>query len=463
MTSRRRWRPAQAAAALAVLLSCARFARATLPDELGSALIVLPGAKNVQTRSAEGGSGTSYDLDVPFPAAAPILEIVKRLEKLGWTALKEDSFNPGIPTSMVRGWTSFIDASKPVRVRRYSWASDWADSRGDRAYYVFRYEAPEAGQTPLRSLKVMGSVVPADLHRRMEADASRAMKSHDRASPRGVPLPPGVEGAGHNVLEASAGDAFLASGPGGEAVVQITGTPGDQVAYRWRFRPPDGKEAGGSVPLSATLQAGPFRLSWMPRSPFTRKDGLGGVGYHAEAMDLIPIPGDQFESLDLGQAHALATLLPDRNARYAAVRPPSAERKGDRLNAFMEAGRGVSLGPGRALLLRGDRGAAVVDILEPQLRSVKYRWRFRENPSRAETSGQAEASESPFPELKAGPYVLLWQMGSLSKERDAAGTRILSWSADVKYLPEDVSVETIPAEDFSKLDLARTSANARRP
>jgi hypothetical protein len=447
--------PTLASGLLAAVLACPRGARAAPSNALSEALIVLPGAANVQRDSRMGASAASYEMNVAFPASGPILEIVTRLAKLGWTPLKEDSFNPGIPTSMVRSWTSFVDASKAGRRRRYSWASEWRDTKGDRVHYAFRYEAPEESQRPLLRLAVSASAVPSELEDRVE----RYLGSNPA---RSFPTPLS-EGPGRTVLDAAVGGAFLASGPAGEAVFRITGTSGEQVAYRWRFRAPDGSETRDAVPVSSTLRAGPFRLFWMSHSPVGSKRGGAGVGYSADEMDLIPVPGEQFETLDLGQVHALATLLPDRNRWYAEPVPRPERAYQDRLVSLMEAGNAVRLGPGRALLVRGPRGSGVIEIVEPELRSVKYRWRFRGAGSDWDSSGKSEASDSPFPNLRVGPYSLQWQMRSVSKRKDDQGTRITDWIADVKYLPEEFTVQTIPAEEAAKRDLGSAATPAKAP
>ncbi len=438
-----------ASAVLAALLGCGRDAAARPPSGLDDALIVLPDAENVRRQTHGDARSASYELNAPFPAAGPILEIVKRLEKLGWTPLKEDSLNPGTPTSMVRGWTSFVDARKPEHVQRYSWASDWKNSGDDRASYAFAYEAPETSKAPLVRLSVRASVYPAELGARMQSEAARLSAQYNR-----IQGPPDDEGSVRTALEARVGSAFLVSGPEGEALLKVTGTTGEQVAYRWRFREPGGKETSGAVPVSATLRAGPFRLFWMPHSPFARTNDGFSVGF-AGGVDVIPLPGDSFESLDLAQAHALATLFPDRNEQMARVTPRFEREGGGRLIALMEAGSSITLGPDRALLVQGPQGRGVIEVVEPSLKSVKYRWRFRGASSNSDTSGETEDSESPFPTLRVGPYSLQWEMRSVSEMRDEKGSRVTGWSADVKYLPEELTVETIPAGDAPKVDLRK--------
>jgi hypothetical protein len=205
------------------------------------------------------------------------------------------------------------------------------------------------------------------------------------------------------------------------------------------------------------LTAGPYRLLWVPHSRLSsaaEKDGA--IGYFAD-VDVIPIPREQFGGLDLGQAHALMTLLPDRDRRLAAAasaRPAEADVRRD---AILEAGKSRTLDSGRALLVQGPKGSGVIEIVHPGTDSVKYRWRFRATTASADASGEAEASEQPFPELRVGPYSMQWQVRSMSEVPAETG-RATGWSADVKYLSEEFSLATIPAGDATRVDLAALSA-----
>lgn len=453
--SRSRWLLPWAAAVLAAWPGCGRTETASLAQSAAAAadatpeLIVVAGAKNVMRASRSGVGSLEYELDAEFPAAAPILDVVKRLQALGWTALKEDPINPGIPTSMVRSWTSYVDASRPARRREYRWTSEWQEAKGHRVTYAFRYESAEHPVEPLRHLFVAAGSYPAELTRRLEFDSRRAGEEFARSHPG----PPPDDDGGQTVLPAQTGDAFLVSGPAGEAVVQVTDRPGGQVAYRWRFRDASGKTESGSVPVSAMMSAGPFALSWQSRDPFERREDLGAVGYPASAMTLLPVPGGQFETLDLAAVHALATLLPDRNERYRRGPTPGADAPGGPIMAMMTSGSSLELHRGQALLVQGKVGTGVIIILEPDMRSVKYRSRFLETGSKKESSGELVATDSPFPILKVGPYSLQWWMRRVEKVSDERGTRLGEWSGEAKYLPEEVTVAVIPDALAERLQL----------
>lgn len=449
------------AAALAAWVACALPARATAkgdaPEPAAAALIVLPGARDVHRSSREGALGVSYRLEADFPAAGPIVDVVKRLRRRGWIPLIEDPRNAWMATSMSRGWTSFVDASDAAPIRTYSWWSEWTNLGGDHVSYAFRYEAPEHGRTALRSLSVAAGFYPARLARELKEQATSAAEAFartHRAEASAHPEPASVR----TMLAARAGDAFLLSGPAGDAVVRIAARRGDQVAYEWRFRAPAGSESSGSIGESAAIAAGPLHVFWLPRSPMSSSGEDEGAVAFVSGVDVIPIPGVQFEALDLGQAHALATLVPERNQRLAA-----AALRGEadvRRDAIREAGKSATLAAGRAILVQGRDGSGVIEILRPGAESVQYRWRFRASAASADASGEAEASERPFPELRVGPYFLQWQVRSLS---DVSGEAAASWSADVRYLPEELSLATIPAGDATRVDLAAVSTRRISP
>ena len=447
------------AATLAAWLACGGPGPATALGDSGdaaaAALIVLPGARDLHRSSRQAARSIRYRIEAEFPAAGPIVDIVKRLKQRGWIPLGEDPLNALAATSLLRGWTSFVDASGTTPVRIYNWWSEWTNLGGDHVSYGFRYEEPAHGGSALRSLSVAAGFYPAPLARQLKEEATRAAEVFARTHRAEAAARPD-EGRVRTILPARAGDAFLVSGPAGEAAVRLTGTSGEQVAYKWRFRKPAGSESSGSIAEASTITAGPFRLFWLPRSPLASTgEKEAAVGYLA-GVDVIPIPGEQFASLDLGQAHALATLLPDRNRRLAEAASTAGEVDFLR-DAILEAGKSRKVESGRALLVQGPKGSGVIEILQPGIESVKYRWRFRPSTASTDASGEAEASERPFPELRVGPYSMQWEARSISEVPDKAEGRATGWSADVKYLSEEFSLATIPAGDATRIDLAAVS------
>jgi hypothetical protein len=233
----------------------------------------------------------------------------------------------------------------------------------------------------------------------------------------------------------------------------VTSAGAGQVGYRWRFREPAGAQTSGAVALASGFQGGPFHLGWTPR-PLVDQDAVGGVEYYPEEMDLLPLPAGHFETLDLAQVHNLATLLPERNARYGRFRLAPEEAGRDLTGALLVSGKVAPIRMGEALLVSGPQGRGVVEIDEVKSRSIRYRWRFRGATS-PEKSGVAEdPGESPLPSIRVGPYAVLWMLHSVTNFRDERTHGTTDWTAEIRYLPEEVSVTIIPAAQAANVDLS---------
>ena len=433
------------------LFGCHRAQSVESGKPAAAELLILAGVTDVKQQSNQGVGSVSYEMQAPFPAAAQIAEILTHMSGLGWVPLKEDSLNPGIPTSIVRGWTSFIDASKPKRVRRWGWSGEWRSKRGDITSYRFAYEAPETATEPLSHVRVSGSLVPAEIERRIEDELKRRSPQHQ---PQRSALPPGFpdEGFIRTVLDARLKDCFLASNHLGDAVVQVVGMDGAQVSYRWKFLGAGHEgETSGTAPSSSSIQAGPFHLAWS--SPVT-DETASGVGYYPAEMSLIPLPADSFESIDLAQVRRLATLTPETTERYRGFHVPPEQAAHDRTSALFIAGKTAPIHMGEAFLISGEQGRAVVEIENVTMKSVRYHWRFRKPSSREDSSGTDESGESPLPSIRVGPYAMFWQMNSLRSYRDEKTNGTTDWRADIRYLPEEVSVVVIPQAKAGSVDLS---------
>lgn len=91
----------------------------TDPDEATrAALIVLDGATQLRRDPGAFGSySVAYSLNEKYPASNAIQQISAELEAIGWTPLKEDWLNPGMPSSHIRGWTDFVDGTTTPRTQ----------------------------------------------------------------------------------------------------------------------------------------------------------------------------------------------------------------------------------------------------------------------------------------------------------------------------------------------------------
>lgn len=425
-----------------------------------SVLLVLPGAQDLARRAQGGAVALRYDLAAPFPAAAQVSQIAQHMEKTGWKPLREDWLNPGIPTSLQRGWTSFIDATHTPRLRRYAWHGEWENTNEDLAEYSLSYELSPGSDLFPGKLSVQAAVMPAQA-RHDAAKQVGAVRERERASPQ---LPAREEGLSLTVEEAKEGDSFLLSNHRGEAVVQISGVEGNQVSYRWRFRPARGEpESQGASLAAASIQPGPFQLVWMPQG-LAPEPGSAGVGFYHQELDLIALPSSAFEKLDLAAVHQLAASLTDRIRRFAEFRLPSRQAADERISTFFTSGKSMDVHLGQVALFKGIRGSAVLE-LEPGnsiSAKVKYHWRFRPTPAGKESRGEGELSDSPRELLGVGPYEVQCERVSITTRSDAQGKVVTECTVRITFLPEEVTVIVVPQSNATTLDLATPSDPATR-
>ena len=135
----------------------------THPDEATTAaLIVLDGATDVRRDpGAYWSFHVAYAIKEAHPASTAIQQISSRLKALGWTPLKDDWLNPGLPSSHVRGWTDFIDGTRTPMHHVHRWGAQWQDESGNIVAYNLDYSYPESGPQDLQSLWINGSWYPA--------------------------------------------------------------------------------------------------------------------------------------------------------------------------------------------------------------------------------------------------------------------------------------------------------------
>jgi hypothetical protein len=92
----------------------------------------------------EGAIQLSYKLKKDYPASSVLKEISTQLEGAGWQPLKKDYLNPGLPSSYVKGWSDFEDATRPpTTIKVYQWKGSWQDKYGNIVTYIFIYEYPK--------------------------------------------------------------------------------------------------------------------------------------------------------------------------------------------------------------------------------------------------------------------------------------------------------------------------------
>lgn len=113
-----------------------------LPVELAPPL----GAKVRMSRVAGEGAGVEYEYEEPYPAKQLLTHIASQISP-DWRPRKEDSLNPGIPTSHVRGWVDYVDGTTRPESRVHMWSSEWENRSGDILSYTLLYRSPNTEQS----------------------------------------------------------------------------------------------------------------------------------------------------------------------------------------------------------------------------------------------------------------------------------------------------------------------------
>jgi hypothetical protein len=135
-------------------------------------LLVVPSAINAKYLAyPDGREQFTYLLDTDYPAESTISFISAGLQKRGWEPLRDDFLNPGTPSSFVRGWMQYGDASREPRATVRAWACDWEDGAHDITIYglIHRYPMSGAHDPPdSRMLHVMALYIPAVVAEKMK-------------------------------------------------------------------------------------------------------------------------------------------------------------------------------------------------------------------------------------------------------------------------------------------------------
>jgi hypothetical protein len=152
-----------------------QLAVSSLPPELK----VPDGATRVRARGEAGAAAVEYWVSVPYPADAFLANITSRMKQAGWTPAENDLLNPSIPSSHVRGWTSYVDGRGSPHLGVHQWIADWRNRDGDVVSYVLEYSSAlqgDASKAPPPSnsdLHVTAFLIPAKDAKAMAEQAKR--------------------------------------------------------------------------------------------------------------------------------------------------------------------------------------------------------------------------------------------------------------------------------------------------
>jgi TonB family protein len=143
--------------------------------EYSDSLIAIPAAKNPRyVGFRDGRQQLTYTSESEFPARAVLFLISNELMRKGWKPLPEDFLNPNLPSSHIRGWAEFEDATQQPKVSVRAWLADWENAAHDITVYElqYRFGYPETGPPDLKTLRVLALYIPASVASEMKRAAA---------------------------------------------------------------------------------------------------------------------------------------------------------------------------------------------------------------------------------------------------------------------------------------------------
>jgi len=138
------------------------YGQAGSSTQRSESLVVVSGAMDPKyLAQPDGREQLAYTCAVEYPAQEIVASISRELRKRHWKPLKEDFLNPGLPSSLVSGWTSFQDSTTHPTEYVHQWMADWENPAHDVVRYDLEYRSPDDSTRDLRSLQVIALYIPA--------------------------------------------------------------------------------------------------------------------------------------------------------------------------------------------------------------------------------------------------------------------------------------------------------------
>ena len=125
--------------ALLLLLQTLACKETVSKTQSSNSLVILTGAYNVKKTNEPGKVEVNYEVMQAFPAPEAIGRIAVAMSESGWTPFEEDFLNPGMPSSLVRGWTDYREGSLTADSGRTQWIGQWKNPKGEVAEYRLLY------------------------------------------------------------------------------------------------------------------------------------------------------------------------------------------------------------------------------------------------------------------------------------------------------------------------------------
>ena len=284
--------------------------------EFSDALITVKGALDTKYVDRQGMGQLIYQLEVDYPASHIIGAFSTALHKKGWTPLVDDYLNPGHPSSHVRGWGAFVDATTTTPQTIHQWHAQWENSNGDIVGYTLRYSYPQGEAPQLETLLLIGNFMPAALAEEQRMQAYQRMADSQKSDYH--PL-------NRESLNLKIDQMIMVATDQGQALIDFIehGTKDPEAKYRWRYKPSHGEETSGTgivyekyAPMGKDspgavngkfigrhvtdigsklfVEAGPIKLKWSYAGP-----GSGWLYFNPEEMTVELFSDDGWEGYKL--------------------------------------------------------------------------------------------------------------------------------------------------------------------
>lgn len=138
-----------------------------------SLVVVSPTKNQKYVRYPDGREQLTYLIEAEYPAERVLPFIKGELKKQGWEPLPNDFLNPGIPSSIQRGWTFFQDQTQSPATFVWQWSVDWKNATNDITSYTLAYQATTNSTRNLNDLHVAALFIPAEIATKIQPHSGR--------------------------------------------------------------------------------------------------------------------------------------------------------------------------------------------------------------------------------------------------------------------------------------------------
>jgi hypothetical protein len=113
------------------------------------ALVVLEASTEVRFSKVGDTSQVNYTVRSEYPADDLVSQLNSILVRMGWSLMSDSFFNPGIRSSLTRGWVDYVDLAGTEEQIVHRWSAHWTNQKGEVVQFTLRYSCPKSATTGL--------------------------------------------------------------------------------------------------------------------------------------------------------------------------------------------------------------------------------------------------------------------------------------------------------------------------